>query len=85
MCSLEFRDAWTEAGRGEPSSTNRSEMIINAFYFLKCILTNFSFSTHTDYIYTNIPAEEVIKISRVVHHPSEASDHKMVIATFNIK
>ena len=44
-----------------------------------------SMSTHTDYVYTNIQADQVMEISTVLHHPSDASDHRMVIATFKLK
>ena len=41
--------------------------------------------THTDYVYINKQVDEVMDISTVVHHHSDASDHKMVIATFKVK
>ena len=41
--------------------------------------------THTDYVYINKQVDEVMEISAVVHHHSDASDHKMVNATFKLK
>ena len=39
------------------------------------------FGTRIDYVFANTEALEVWECLEVFHHPSDASDHKPVIAT----
>ena len=41
------------------------------------------FSTHIDYIYANKEFLKDWTCKEVIHHTSDASDHKPVIATFD--
>jgi len=40
------------------------------------------FQTHIDYVFTNKPFQDLYKLTSVLHHSSQASDHSPVIAEF---
>jgi len=42
------------------------------------------FSTHIDYVFVNKEVLQIWDCTEVIHHPSNASDHKPVFATFKI-
>lgn len=41
------------------------------------------FDTHIDYVFLNKEFQEAYQLETVLHHPNKASDHSMVLATFN--
>jgi len=43
------------------------------------------FGTHIDYIYTNPAFRDMYSLDSILHHPSQASDHQLVMATFQKK
>jgi len=43
------------------------------------------FDTHIDYVYLSNPAQETWQCKEVLHHPSNASDHKPVIVKLELK
>merc|ERR1712012_416157 len=43
------------------------------------------FDTHIDYVYLSNPAQETWQCKGVLHHPSNASDHKPVIVKLELK
>jgi len=47
--------------------------------------TTCRFNTHIDYIYTNTNFDDLMTCTNIIHHPSTASDHKLVMATFESK
>jgi len=42
------------------------------------------FDTHIDYIYINKQFRELFDLKSVIHHPSDASDHKPVVAEYEL-